>query len=93
MRHFPVRECGYAIGFVVLLAAIYVGSYYAMVERELIDATPKDIVVSGSWRAYVPSYRFGGEWAWQIFKPLHELDRRLRPEWWDVDYFRFSTRR
>jgi hypothetical protein len=33
MRHFPLRELGYAIGFVVLLAGLYVGSYYAMVEK------------------------------------------------------------
>ena len=33
MRHFPLRECGYAVGFVVVLTASYVGAYYATVER------------------------------------------------------------
>lgn len=73
MRHFPLRELGYAIGFVLLLVAIYVGSYYAMVVR--VD-----------WRMNTTcwvEYRFGGEWADRFFSPMHDLDRRFRPEWWE----------
>ena len=67
MRHFPIRELGYAIGFIVALAAIYVGSYYAMVDRgALRDAC---------W----VRYPMGQKWAKPLFAAMHEVDRRLRP--------------
>jgi hypothetical protein len=33
LRHFPLRELGYAIGFIVVLAALYVDAYYATMEK------------------------------------------------------------
>jgi hypothetical protein len=75
MRHVPFRECGYAIGFVLLLAAIYVGSYYAMVQKiEFHWGVP--------FTVDVVSYRFGGVGADSFFGPAHALDQQLRPEFW-----------
>jgi hypothetical protein len=78
MRHFPLRELGYALGFVVLLAALYVGSYYAMVERRVAGVSFTIIMVR---------YRFCEEWARQFFAPVHALDQRLRPDFWDEAAF------
>jgi hypothetical protein len=93
MRHFPLRELGYAIGFVVLLATLYVGTYYAMAQRGVepeIDwaASQKKpglgVVTTGKMLASV-SYSFENEWVDVIFGPMHQMDRRLRPEYWQVD--------
>jgi hypothetical protein len=78
MRHFPLRECGYALGFFALLLAIYVGSYCAMVERwELVfgSATYQETRV-------VALYRFGDEHAVWFFGPAHKVDGWLRPDMW-----------
>lgn len=31
-----------------------------------------------------PKYRIGGAWARFLFAPLHKLDRRIRPEMWEL---------
>jgi hypothetical protein len=84
MRHFPLRELGYAIGFIVVLTALYVGAYYAMVEKWI----ESDIVLDGHGldpeRKVVVNYRFGGDWAGSLFSPMHALDQKLRPEWWEA---------
>jgi hypothetical protein len=72
MRHFPLREIGYAIGFVVLMAALYVGAYYGMVTKEQF----------GRGRNFVVDYRIGGEWAESFFAPMHQIDREIRPATW-----------
>jgi hypothetical protein len=73
------KELGYAIVFVVLLAAMYVGAYYAMVQREEIDVLLR--YRPPSIRAHV-AYRFGGEAAHSMFSPMHEIDRYIRQDWW-----------
>ena len=70
MRHMPLRECGYAIAFVVLLLFVYGGAYFAMMERKEIGHSPH------------VSYRFGEEWTEAIFAPAHDVDRRVRPDVW-----------
>jgi hypothetical protein len=81
MRHLPLREFGYAVGFLVLLAALYVGAYYAMVEP-----TPLPIMMGvGPWRMNA-NYRFGGESSAAFFSPLEELDRRFFPGRWLFDF-------
>jgi len=85
IKHLPLRECGYAIGFVVLLVALYVGGYYAMVERivTLTSVTPGGVRVSRLEKTVTVGYRFESELLHRIFAPMHALDRRLRPEWWN----------
>ena len=83
-----IRYTGYAIGIVVLLAMLYVGAYYAMVEHRLFGAPPPewhDRIISDTWKYYHPSYRVGGEWSVWLFGPMHALDRELRPKWWEED--------
>jgi hypothetical protein len=83
MRHFPLRECGYAVGFVVVLAALYVGSYFALVDRksnrtmliaDLIDLDVDDL------RQLEP--RYPAVWLQGFFGPIHKIDRKLRPDFW-----------
>ena len=69
MKHLPLRECGYAIVVVVVLLALY-GAYLAMVQRS-----------RHLWNSR-PIYRFGDEQARCFFAPAHEIDRRLRPDFW-----------
>jgi hypothetical protein len=38
MKHFPKKELAYAVAFVALLAGLYIGSYYAIVEP---NSTPE----------------------------------------------------
>lgn len=77
-----MKEIAYALAGLLLLAAIYFGSYYTMVMPHMAaynsDGTPK------------PVYRFGGEAAEAIFGPAFALDRWCRPERWPdvrVDVF------
>jgi hypothetical protein len=78
MKHLPLRECGYAIGVVAFLVALYVGSYYALVEKK--EAFAVSSWALGNW----PSYRVGGAWAEKLYDPMYHLDRRLRPHIWNA---------
>ena len=74
MRHFPWKEIGYAVGFVVLLAVLYVGAYYALVTR------------TESLRGFIPVYRFGGDAAVTFFGLSHDFDKAVRPEFWKLQF-------
>jgi hypothetical protein len=85
MRHFPIRECGYALRFVVLLAVLYVGAYYAMIDLHLHAYEMKtDVLIGGSLTPaqIQPIYRIRGDWIAGFFESWHEIDRRLRPAYW-----------
>ena len=76
-----MRQFGYAIVVAVLLLAIYVGSYYAMVERVVIHPS----VVSGFERMPLivfAKYQFGGEISKTIFGPCHAVDKAIRTAYW-----------
>ena len=74
---------GYAVGFLVMAAALYVGAYYATVRREALPIFPALVFESEDEfnRRYVrPNYalaRLG-----DFFGPIHEVDRKIRPEYW-----------
>lgn len=78
----PWKELGYAAGFVVVLAALYVGAYYAMVKRDL-----EEIAVNGAGgrlQAFVvPRYPAVGLDA--LFSPIHQIDKRIRLEFWSLE--------
>jgi hypothetical protein len=80
MRHFPVCELGYAIGFVVLLAALYFGAYYAMVGRVRIVSDDLKSVPLGAF----PEYAHFPEASTYFFGLAHEFDRLIRPDFWIV---------
>ena len=77
MRYFPLREMGYSIAFMVVLAAIYAGAYYATVDR--VPAISFGNETEG-FRWVVPSYSIPK--MADFFDPMHEVDRRLRPAYW-----------
>jgi hypothetical protein len=85
MRHFPLRECGFAVGFVVVLATIYVGSYYATVRRQYFPPMSATWIENGTEDDYErlnvhPIYR--PECSRTFYSPMYEIDRKLRPDYW-----------
>ena len=64
------------IGLMVLIAIplFYVASYYAIVRRneEGLQYIPMQ-----------PDYGGAGRTAAWVFSPIHNLDRRLRPDYWE----------
>jgi hypothetical protein len=74
MRHFPLRELGWAIGFIVLTATAYVGGYFVMVQREIAGLN-----------SVKPIYRVRSELTSKLFAPIHQVDRQLRLKYWSGD--------
>ena len=62
-------------GLVVLPLGLYVGAYYALVRPLRLYS----FATEGSYMS--PQYSF--EQARPFFWPIHEIDRRLRPQVWD----------
>jgi hypothetical protein len=88
MKHSPLRECGYALGVVVLLVGLYVGSYYAMVEKW-------ELRVGGEKHGgtiTVVLYSFGDERAVWFFGLAHKVDAWLRPDMWGDEQDHHSFR-
>lgn len=54
----------------LLLPVLYVASYLLLLERY----SPGDGSVAAS-------YRIGGKFAWTLYWPLEQMDRRLRSGW------------
>jgi hypothetical protein len=79
MKHFPKKELGSAIGFLVLLAGLRVGSYYAMINRDISYSVVGGVVANRTVR---PTYEFGGDVAVAIFSPWQTVDRWIRPGYW-----------
>jgi ABC-type anion transport system duplicated permease subunit len=77
MKHFPLRELGYAVGILAVLAALYAGSYYAMVTRIEMTIEPGGHVLDA-----FPAYRFWPQASGVVFSPIYQMDRHLRPEYW-----------
>ena len=91
MKHMPLRECGYAIGFVAILLVLYGGAYIAMMQRTerisgfMFEGKIAEISVR-------LEYRCGGDTSAAFFGPAHEIDRRLRPEMWRNELIRVSKK-
>lgn len=70
----------WAVAFVVSAAVLYVGSYYALLDMRTARLFH---AFSRSGRPYVPEmkgrYRFGGDVAASLFRPIERVDRWLRP--------------
>lgn len=67
-----------ALAILVLVIALYAGSYLAMLNGSVTIIAPE----SPDTLQIAPAYRFGGRWADVIFFPAHEVDRRIRPHRW-----------
>jgi hypothetical protein len=64
----------------LLLPVLYVGSYFALV-------APSGVLIPvtgpiGESGFLVRHYRWGGEFAEQVYWPLKQIDRKLRPGAW-----------
>jgi hypothetical protein len=85
MRHFPLRECGYAVGFILITAAIYVAAYYAAVVRtpkwsRLLMCERQILFHPEPAHAEYPADILVG-----FFAPMHEVDRKIRPHFRTVE--------
>lgn len=83
MRDATLRGIGYAAVFLVVLATMYVGSYFALVERgPNINYSPSYPPTQPS----MPTYRWiSAGWVQSLFAPVHALDVRLRHDYWYGD--------
>lgn len=68
----------------VVLLLLYVGAYSALVQ-------PSGVVIQRPWREeggeviignWYYHYRYGEHWAEQLFWPLEQIDRKVRPKDW-----------
>jgi hypothetical protein len=83
MRHFPLRECGYAVGFLAVLTAIYVGAYCATVDRAWRIKRVRDCaLLSVGEVEFTASPEYPTDFLRGVFGPIHEIDRKLRPRFW-----------
>src|SRR5436190_22320182 len=98
LKHIPWRETGWAFGAVVMLAALYVGSYFALVTQSPYSSSPVPMGYNfgGSTRVFEspmapyfvdPEYRVCGNAAASFFGPIHEIDLVLRPKMWSPSPF------
>ena len=82
MRNFPFLKCIYVV---VFLAAIYIGSYYAMVEKWEIRSPIAQVAQAFAGdEATLPEYRLRQEWVYSLYAPMHAIDRKLRPGFWSL---------
>jgi hypothetical protein len=72
MRHFPLRELGWAVVVVAILVAGYVAAYFTMVAR---TAQTNSSEVR-------PYYGENRDWVASLFEPVHSIDRECRREYW-----------
>jgi hypothetical protein len=72
----------------LLLLAIYVSSYVALVDPQGLQCRSKTVKAGDfyfqSWVA--SSYRCGGQHSERVFWPLEQLDRRIRPKKWEMSF-------
>jgi len=63
----------------LLLPVLYVGSYLALV-NPFFGSVDRG---SNNGVEFRHGYRNGGEWAWRLYYPLEQMDRRVRPKAWE----------
>jgi hypothetical protein len=81
MRAKLARRIGTSILIALGLSPfLYVGSYYA-----LVDSLAICVSGIGPWQI-PPTYRVGGDTAKSLFAPIHEFDRKIRPDHWQFDF-------
>jgi hypothetical protein len=81
MRHFPWRECGYAIVVLVVLTGLYVGSYFSVVSSSVSLTIKTDPGSPKGWGwAKCIYFRYRSNWQWMepFFTPLQQIEARIR---------------
>ncbi|QDU30819.1 hypothetical protein ETAA8_59680 [Anatilimnocola aggregata] len=69
------------VAILMILQVLYVGSYLVMVDPYLGG---RSFAVESDGVRCQDGYWNGGDWAWRLFWPLEQIDRKVRPEAWDV---------
>ena len=84
MRH--ANKVLLAIVLAVVLPAIYLGSYLALMQPMVgIMGARYEGERTVHYEKYYPEYTFGGEFSEWIFAYANRWDRRLRPHFWNTD--------
>lgn len=65
----------------LLLLVGYVGSYYSLVVVSFPSLVPNE---RGNHDMLV-HYRFGGQYAEVVFRPMNTIDRRIRRDQWEIE--------
>lgn len=76
----------------LILPALYVASYFALVQPQY--AVPARVItVLQDWRPAIEEdhYRYGGKFAARFYWPLEQIDRKLRPGVWADNYERVGV--
>jgi hypothetical protein len=96
-----LTDLGYGLAAILLIAGLYESAYYLAVERDWRSDPPGVRTVVGKGLAIlsfsyyngsvkgqvVPKYRVADATLQPFFHPAHEIDRRLRPDFWTSDRF------
>ncbi len=68
-----------AIVAAVTLAVVYAVAYRLLVKRGVSAATGAGVVIVFD---YEPQYRIADDVCRRLFWPAHQVDRRMRPDYW-----------
>ena len=68
--------------FAFLILTSYAGLYLLLLDPEKWGTSNSAYI----WEGRVPRYRVGGTAAEYVFQPAHTIDRRLRPNYWTIEY-------
>jgi hypothetical protein len=88
MRRHNFARVAPALLALLLIPAAYMGSYYALLKAGGNITTWNDVRVHG--RRTHPAYRMEGDFVRAVFRPAHEVDRRLRPKRWKIRILNFD---
>ncbi|HVV99783.1 MAG TPA: hypothetical protein VHB77_05565 [Planctomycetaceae bacterium] len=66
----------------ISLVALYLGAYYGNLSG--VAHIAEEIRPGTVWPRRVPEYRFLQPVSATLFYPVHQMDRRLRPQEWEI---------
>ena len=84
MSNRPSSTAAPILAVLAVVLVLYVVGYVATLDG--VEDSHLSVRTGGSVTLYIthePRYRFGQRWCEGLFWPIHQLDRRLRPELWD----------
>jgi hypothetical protein len=82
MRERGINSLAVVFIVVMLLPALYIGSYAALLSPKPRLGMCSDGICRKQRR---PAYRYGGEKAKQVFAPIYAADRQVRRAYWEED--------
>lgn len=79
MKDSRIGSTPLVLGGLVILFLCYVGAYLMLVKPKFGG---HGLIAYEGRAVYYHGYRNGGDWAWRVFLPLEQADRKLRPKAW-----------